>query len=73
MNFGPQELIVILIIVVLMFGGTQIPRIMRGLGQGIHEFKSAVKDDTKNAKDNLKEDDENKKETAQKKSDSSSL
>jgi len=42
---GPQELIVILIVVVLMFGGTKIPELMKGLGKGIKEFKNASKDD----------------------------
>jgi sec-independent protein translocase protein TatA len=42
---GPQELIVILIVVVLMFGGTKIPELMKGLGKGIKEFKNASKAD----------------------------
>ncbi len=40
-----NEWIIVLIAVVVLFGGTQIPRIFRGLGQGIREFKTAVKDD----------------------------
>ncbi len=41
MNFGPTELIIILIIILVLFGGRKIPEIMRGLGQGLHEFRSA--------------------------------
>jgi sec-independent protein translocase protein TatA len=40
---GPQELIVVLVVVVLMFGGTKIPELMKGLGKGIKEFKNASK------------------------------
>ncbi len=42
-HLGPQELIIILIIVILLFGGRKIPEIMRGIGQGLREFKSAAK------------------------------
>jgi sec-independent protein translocase protein TatA len=38
---GPQELIIVLIIVLVLFGGKKIPEIMRGLGQGLKEFRSA--------------------------------
>ena len=40
-GLGPQELIIILIIVLVLFGGRKIPEIMRGLGRGITEFKQA--------------------------------
>lgn len=42
---GAQELIVILVVVVLLFGGTKIPELMKGLGKGIKEFKNASKED----------------------------
>jgi sec-independent protein translocase protein TatA len=38
---GPQELIVILIIVLVLFGAKKLPELARGLGQGIREFKKA--------------------------------
>ncbi|OFX62806.1 MAG: hypothetical protein A2066_03630 [Bacteroidetes bacterium GWB2_41_8] len=47
---GPQELIVVLVVVVLMFGGTKIPELMKGLGKGIKEFKNASKADENEAK-----------------------
>lgn len=38
---GPTELIVIVLIVVLLFGGKKIPELMKGIGQGMKEFKKA--------------------------------
>lgn len=38
---GYQELIIVLLIVVLLFGGSKIPDLARGLGKGIREFKKA--------------------------------
>ncbi len=40
-TFGPQELIVVLILVLILFGAKRIPEIMRGFGQGLREFKEA--------------------------------
>ncbi len=39
------DFLVIFLIAVLLFGGTKIPQLMRGLGEGIKEFKKATKDD----------------------------
>jgi sec-independent protein translocase protein TatA len=47
---GFQELIVILIIAVLLFGGRKIPELMKGLGKGIKEFKDASKGDPEEEK-----------------------
>lgn len=44
---GPWQVILIVAIVLLMFGGKKLPELMRGLGSGIKEFKSAMKDDEK--------------------------
>lgn len=38
---GGMELIVILFVVLLLFGGKKIPELMRGLGKGIREFNNA--------------------------------
>lgn len=42
---GPWQVVLIILIVVLLFGGRKIPELMRGLGQGIKEFKKATKDE----------------------------
>ncbi|MET2986435.1 twin-arginine translocase TatA/TatE family subunit [Aureibaculum conchae] len=42
---GGQEVIIIAIIVLLLFGGRKIPELMKGLGGGIKEFKKASKDE----------------------------
>lgn len=41
--FGPTEIILIIAVLVLMFGGKKIPELMKGFGQGIKEFKRASK------------------------------
>ena len=43
---GGFELVAILAIVVLIFGGKKIPELMKGIGNGIKNFKTAVKDDS---------------------------
>ncbi|MBK7358493.1 MAG: twin-arginine translocase TatA/TatE family subunit [Saprospiraceae bacterium] len=40
-NLGSTEVLVILLIVLLLFGGKKIPELMRGLGSGIREFNNA--------------------------------
>ena len=44
---GPTELILILLVVLLLFGGRKIPELMRGLGRGVKEFKDSSKEDGK--------------------------
>ena len=43
---GSQEIIIIAVIILLLFGGRKIPELMRGLGSGIKEFKQASKEDS---------------------------
>lgn len=43
---GAPQIILIVIVVLLLFGGRKIPELMRGLGSGIKEFKDASKDDS---------------------------
>ena len=38
---GPQQIILILVIVLIFFGGKKIPELMKGLGKGMREFKKA--------------------------------
>ena len=47
MGLGGKEWILIVIVVLLLFGGKKIPELMRGLGSGLNEFKKATKDENK--------------------------
>lgn len=46
--FGPTEIILIVLVVVILFGGRKIPELMKGIGQGMKEFKKATKDEPAN-------------------------
>lgn len=39
--FGPWQVIAILVVALLLFGGKKIPELMKGLGKGVKEFKHA--------------------------------
>lgn len=47
---GAPEIILIVLVVVLLFGGRKIPELMRGLGKGMKEFKSAQREEEVNEK-----------------------
>jgi sec-independent protein translocase protein TatA len=59
-NFGATEIILILLVVILLFGARKIPELMKGIGQGMKEFKKAskVEDDS----DKLSAEDKKKSE-----------
>jgi len=42
---GPWQIVLIIAIVLLLFGGKKIPELMRGLGKGVNEFKKGSKED----------------------------
>ncbi len=42
---GPTEIILIILALLLLFGGRKIPELMRGLGKGMKEFKNAQKEE----------------------------
>jgi sec-independent protein translocase protein TatA len=44
MNLGAPELIIILIVVLLLFGSTRLPKLARSLGQASKEFKKGIND-----------------------------
>lgn len=44
---GPWQIAIIVVLILLLFGGKKIPELMRGLGSGIKEFKDASKEDLK--------------------------
>ncbi len=58
-RIGSTEIILILLVVVLLFGGRKIPELMKGLGQGLKDFKKAsrVDDEPDNTKAESGEDD----------------
>lgn len=60
---GPTEWIIILAILLLIFGGSKLPGLAKGLGQGIKEFKNALggKDDEKEEKKEIPKGDSEKK------------
>lgn len=47
---GPWQIALIVVVVLLLFGGKKIPELMRGLGSGIKEFKDASKEEDKSDK-----------------------
>lgn len=56
---GPWQVVLIILVIVLLFGGRKIPELMKGLGQGIKEFKKATKDgDSADKKSDKAKDDE---------------
>ena len=56
---GTQEIIIILVIVLLLFGGRKIPELMRGFGRGVREFNDAknnVRQEIENNVNDIKKD-----------------
>lgn len=45
-GIGPWQIVLIIVVLLLLFGGRKIPELMRGLGKGMKEFKDATKDDS---------------------------
>jgi sec-independent protein translocase protein TatA len=53
--FGTNEMIIIMIVVLLLFGGRKIPELMRGLGKGVREFNDAKNNVKKEIEENVSE------------------
>ncbi len=53
---GGQELLIILLVVLVLFGGKKIPELMRGLGKGVKEYKNAVNNVDNELKDSTQHD-----------------
>ncbi|MBI9055096.1 MAG: twin-arginine translocase TatA/TatE family subunit [Bacteroidales bacterium] len=51
---GAWEIALIVIVVLIIFGGRKIPELMKGLGKGMREFKNATKDDSEEPKETEK-------------------
>ena len=59
MNLGPWEIGLILLFVIILFGGKKLPELARGLALGLKEFKKTtreIKDEVQNASDEVNED-----------------
>lgn len=48
-GIGMQELLVVLLIVLLVYGGKKVPEMMRGLGQGVKAFKDGMNEEGKSS------------------------
>ena len=56
MNLGPWEIVLIILFVIILFGGKKLPELARGMGLGLKEFKKAtreIKDEVQNAADEV--------------------
>jgi sec-independent protein translocase protein TatA len=59
MGLGMQEILVIALVVLLLFGGKKIPELMRGLGKGVKSFKDGLNDtEEKEKKEDAKKENE---------------
>ena len=59
MNLGPWEIVLIILFVIILFGGKKLPELARGLGLGLKEFKKAtreIKDEVQNTADEVNDD-----------------
>ena len=61
-SLGSQEIIIIALVILLLFGGKKIPELMRGLGKGVSQFKKGMNDieEQINAEHEKKEEIQNK-------------
>lgn len=48
---GPLQIVLIVLVVLLLFGGKKIPELMRGLGKGVREFKDGINPDENKKKE----------------------
>lgn len=53
--FGPWQIVLVVVVILLLFGGRKIPELMKGLGKGMKEFKDATKNESEDDKDKKEE------------------
>jgi sec-independent protein translocase protein TatA len=53
-GLGATELIIVLVILLILFGGSRLPSLAKGLGESIRSFKQGVSDEPEEKKDNTK-------------------
>lgn len=56
MNLGTNELLIVALVVILLFGGKKIPELMRGVGKGIGELKKGIDEGKRTLDESLKHD-----------------
>ena len=57
MSLGPWEIVIIMLVIILIFGGKKIPELARGLGKGLKEFQKTtneIKDEVNAAAEDVK-------------------
>ena len=54
-GIGTSEILLIVFVLLLLFGGKKLPELMRGLGRGIHDFKDAVNEPVEDIKKSIEE------------------
>jgi sec-independent protein translocase protein TatA len=62
-NLGTSEIILIVILALLLFGGKKIPELMKGLGQGMREFNNAKNNVKSQIEEGMREQPKNEGET----------
>ena len=58
MSLGPWEIVLVILVIIILFGGKKLPELARGLGLGLREFKKAkqeIKDEVKNVTDEVED------------------
>lgn len=54
--FGVEQWLVVLVLVLLLFGGTKIPELMRGVGKGVGELQKGLEEGKRTLRDSISED-----------------
>lgn len=62
LGIGPTEAIIIVVLVLVLFGGTKIPELMRGVGRGVGELQKGLDEGKRTMHDALREDEKKKQE-----------
>lgn len=66
LGLGGQEILLIVLVALLFFGGRKIPELMRGLGSGIREFNAAKNSVEQEIREGMREADRKKENTEEK-------
>jgi len=60
-SFGPTELVIILVILLILFGGSRLPSLAKGLGESVRNFKKGISEEPEEKKDEAKKKDDKDK------------